>query len=110
MTYLSLNFRPNEASIIEKIANDVSNKLVTTFNDFGDFVGIEAHLEAINSLLCWESDKAIMVGILGPSGIGKSTIEGALFSQLSNQFDARAFGTYKRTIQDDYGMKLSWEK
>ncbi|XP_019088024.1 PREDICTED: disease resistance protein RPP5-like isoform X2 [Camelina sativa] len=101
----------DEASMTEKIANDVSNKLVTRSNDFGGFVGIEAHLEALNSMLCLESKEARMIGILGTSGIGKTTIARALFSQLfTSNFHHRAFVAYKRTIRDDYGMKLSWEE
>nr|AXU93554.1 RPP4/RPP5-like protein [Arabidopsis thaliana] len=101
---------PNEAHMVEKIANDVSNKLITRSKCFDDFVGIEAHIEAIN-LLCLESKEARMVGIWGQSGIGKSTIGRALFSQLSIQFPRRAFLTYKSTSGSDVsGMKLSWEK
>ncbi|KAJ0232981.1 ADP-ribosyl cyclase/cyclic ADP-ribose hydrolase [Hirschfeldia incana] len=100
----------NEAKLIDKIADDVSNKLITPSNCFGDFVGIEAHLKAMNPLLCLESEEARMVGIVGPSGIGKTTIARALFSQLSNRFHYRAFLAYRRTIQDDYGMKLRWEE
>lgn len=103
-------FRCNEANLIDKIADDVSNKLITPSNCFGDFVGIETHLEAMNPLLCLESEEARMVGIVGPSGIGKTTIARALFSQLSSQFHYQAFLAYTRTIQDDYGMKLCWEE
>ncbi|KAG2263908.1 hypothetical protein Bca52824_070987 [Brassica carinata] len=101
----------DESNMIERTANDVSNKLlIIPSNDFGDFVGIEAHLEAMNSVLCLESEDVRMVGNVGPSGIGKSTIARALFSQLSSQFHYKAFVSYKRTIQDDYGMKLRWEE
>ncbi|CAG7883716.1 protein SUPPRESSOR OF npr1-1, CONSTITUTIVE 1 [Brassica rapa] len=100
----------NEANLIDKIADNVSNKLITPSNYFGDFVGVEAHLEAMNQLLCIESEEARMVGIVGPSGIGKTTIARALFSQLSSRFHYRAFLAYRRTIQDDYGMKLCWEE
>ncbi|ANM66105.1 Disease resistance protein (TIR-NBS-LRR class) family [Arabidopsis thaliana] len=102
---------PNEAHMVEKISNDVSNKLITRSKCFDDFVGIEAHIEAIKSVLCLESKEARMVGIWGQSGIGKSTIGRALFSQLSIQFPLRAFLTYKSTSGSDVsGMKLSWEK
>lgn len=94
----------------EKIAIDVLNKLIPPTDDFGGFVGIGAHLEALNSMLCLESEEARMVGILGTSGIGKTTIARALFSQLSSKFHHRAFVAYKRTIRDDYGMKLYWEE
>jgi len=103
---------PNDAHMVEKIANDVSNKLFHPPKGFGDLVGIEDHIEAIKSILCLESKEAkIMVGIWGQSGIGKSTIGRALFSQLSSQFPLRAFVTYKSTSGSDVsGMKLSWQK
>ncbi|ANM68757.1 Disease resistance protein (TIR-NBS-LRR class) family [Arabidopsis thaliana] len=103
---------PNEANMIEHIAKDVLNKLIATSssNCFGDLVGIEAHLKAVKSILCLESEEARMVGILGPSGIGKTTIARILYSKLSSQFDYHVFGSFKRTNQDNYGMKLSWEE
>nr|AXU93625.1 RPP4/RPP5-like protein [Arabidopsis thaliana] len=102
----------NDAHMVEKIANDVSNKLFHPPKGFGDLVGIEDHIEVIKSIMCLESKEAkIMVGIWGQSGIGKSTIGRALFSQLSSQFPLRAFVTYKSTSGSDVsGMKLSWEK
>lgn len=96
--------------MVEKIANDVSNKLFPPPKGFGDLVGIEDHIVAIKSILCLESKEARMVGIWGQSGIGKSTIGRALFSQLSSQFPLRAFVTYKSTSGDVSGMKLNWEK
>nr|AXU93595.1 RPP4/RPP5-like protein [Arabidopsis thaliana] len=103
---------PSEAAMVVKIANDVSNKLFPLAKGFGDLVGIEDHIEAIKLKLYLESKEArIMVGIWGQSGIGKSTIGRALYSQLSIQFHHRAFVTYKSTSGSDVsGMKLSWEK
>nr|AXU93551.1 RPP4/RPP5-like protein [Arabidopsis thaliana] len=102
---------PNEAAMIEELAEDVLRKTMTPSDDFGDLVGIENHIEAIKSVLCLESKEARMVGIWGQSGIGKSTIGRALYSQLSSQFHHRAFLTYKSTSGSDVsGMKLSWEK
>ncbi|VYS62975.1 unnamed protein product [Arabidopsis thaliana] len=103
---------PSEAAMVVKIANDVSNKLFPLPKGFGDLVGIEDHIEAIKLKLYLESKEArIMVGIWGQSGIGKSTIGRALYSQLSIQFHHRAFVTYKSTSGSDVsGMKLSWEK
>ncbi|XP_019086859.1 PREDICTED: disease resistance protein RLM3 isoform X2 [Camelina sativa] len=34
----------SEAEMVENIANDVSNKLITPSDNFRDFVGIEAHI------------------------------------------------------------------
>lgn len=79
--------RDDEAEMIEKIAADVSNKLnVTPSKDFDGMVGIEAHLRKVNSYLRLECDDVMMIGIQGPTGIGKTTIARALFNQLSANF------------------------
>ncbi|EOA29165.1 hypothetical protein CARUB_v10025432mg [Capsella rubella] len=102
---------PNEAAMIEKVTNDVLKKSMTASDDdFGDLVGIEDHLEVLNSLLCLESEDARVVGILGTSGIGKTTIARALYSQLSSQFHLKAFEACRRTIGDEYSQKLYWEE
>nr|AXU93667.1 RPP4/RPP5-like protein [Arabidopsis thaliana] len=102
---------PSEAAMIEELAEDVLRKTMTPSDDFGDLVGIEDHIEAIKSVLCLESKEARMVGIWGLSGIGKSTIGRALYSQLSSQFPLRAFLTYKSNSGSDVsGMKFSWQK
>ncbi|KAL1195563.1 putative disease resistance protein RPP1 [Cardamine amara subsp. amara] len=100
----------NEAKMIEKIATDVSRKLnVTPSRDFEGMVGLEAHLNKLDSLLCLESDEVKMIGIWGPAGIGKSTIARALYNQLSSGFQLRCFmGNLKGTCKiDDYDSKLS---
>ncbi|CAF1920659.1 unnamed protein product [Brassica napus] len=97
-----------EAKMIEHIAKDVFNKLMIPSNDFSDIVGIEAHFEKLNSLLCLESEEVMKLGIWGPSGVGKSTIGSALFSLLSSRFHKHAFFvSYKRKKKwDDNKMKL----
>ncbi|CAA7055368.1 unnamed protein product [Microthlaspi erraticum] len=102
----------DEAKMIEKIVNDISNKLNSTeSNDFGNFVGIEDHMTKMKSLLNLESDRVIMIGIWGPSGVGKTTIGRALFSQLSCQFSHRIFidktkENYSRAKSNDYNTML----
>nr|QOE89129.1 DM10 [Arabidopsis thaliana]QOE89130.1 DM10 [Arabidopsis thaliana] len=102
----------NEAKMIEKIARDVSNKLNATISwDFEDMVGIEAHLEKMQSLLNLDyEDGAMIVGIYGPAGIGKTTIARALHSRLSSSFQLTCFmenirGSYNSGL-DEYGLKL----
>ncbi|KAH0939949.1 hypothetical protein HID58_007410 [Brassica napus] len=97
-----------EAKMIEHIAKDVFNKLMIPSNDFNAIVGIEAHFEKLNSLLCLESEEVKKLGIWGPSGVGKSTIGSALFSLLSSRFHKHAFFvSYKRKkMWDDNKMKL----
>ncbi|KAF3575497.1 hypothetical protein DY000_02033603, partial [Brassica cretica] len=101
--------------MIEKIVNDVSSKLGSResneSNDFDDFVGIEAHMKNMNSLLELESEREVMVGIWGPSGVGKTTIGRTLFSQLSCQFQRSFFidktkEIYTRANSYDHYTKL----
>jgi hypothetical protein len=52
--------------MVETIARDVSNKLNTTISkDFEDMVGIEAHLQKMQSLLHLDNeDEAIIVVLM----------------------------------------------
>ncbi|CAA7053865.1 unnamed protein product [Microthlaspi erraticum] len=101
----------NEPEMIEKIARDVSNKLNVTISwDFEDMVGIEAHLENMQSVLRFCEDGAMIVGISGPAGIGKTTIARALQSRISSNFQLTCFmenlrGSCKNGL-DEYDLKL----
>ncbi|KAG7532629.1 AAA+ ATPase domain [Arabidopsis thaliana x Arabidopsis arenosa] len=89
--YCSANW-DNEANMMETIATDVLKKLkITAAKDFRDFVDLEDHISKMSSLLCLESEEVRMVGIWGPSGIGKSTIARALYNQLAHQFRRSIF-------------------
>ncbi|KAG7605139.1 Toll/interleukin-1 receptor homology (TIR) domain superfamily, partial [Arabidopsis thaliana x Arabidopsis arenosa] len=111
----------NEASMIEEIANDILGKMnISPSNDFEDLVGIEDHITKMSSLLHLESEEVRMVGIWGPSGIGKTTIARALFSRLSCQFQSSVFidkvfisksmEVYSGANLVDYNMKLHLQR
>ena len=100
--------------MIEKIARDVSNKLNTRISrDFEDMVGIETHLKKMQSLLHLDDDdedEAMIVGICGPAGIGKTTIARALHSRFSSSFQLTCFmenirGSCNSGL-DEYGLKM----
>ncbi|CAA7031062.1 unnamed protein product [Microthlaspi erraticum] len=99
--------------MIERIAIDVSNELIKSApsNDFDGFVGMRAHMEKIRPLLLLGSNEVRMIGIWGPSGIGKSTIARVLYSQYSHQFQLTVFmenikRRYPRPYYDEYTTKL----
>ena len=98
--------------MIEKIARDVSNKLNTRISrDFEDMVGIETHLKKLQSLLHLDDEEeAMILGICGPAGIGKTTIARALHSRFSNSFQLTCFMENVRgscnSGLDEYGLKM----
>ncbi|KAL1225323.1 Disease resistance protein RML1B [Cardamine amara subsp. amara] len=101
----------NEATMIEKIARDILDKLnATPSRDFDDMVGLEAHLREMESLLDLDYVGVKMVAISGPAGIGKTTIARALHSRLSNRFQLSCFVDNLRASyhsgSDEYGLKL----
>lgn len=92
-------YRASESEMITKIVKDVSNELPST--DFDRFVGIEAHVAKMKSMICLESDEVKMVGIWGPAGIGKTTIAKALYNQVSSNFQLKY---YKENLEGKYKM------
>ncbi|KAF2581665.1 hypothetical protein F2Q68_00000359 [Brassica cretica] len=113
----SPNVRDNEAAMIKKIATDISSMLnnFTPSNDFDGLVGMKAHFEKMEPLLCLGSDEVRMIGIWGPPGIGKTTIGRVAYNQLSNSFQLSAFmddlkSNYSRLCSDDYSAKLQLQQ
>ncbi|XP_023634084.1 probable disease resistance protein RPP1 [Capsella rubella] len=109
----------NEAIMIEKITIDVLDMLnrSSPSRDFDDLIGMEAHIERVISLLEQDSDEVRMIGICGPSGIGKTTIARVLHSKLCNDFELSAFmENIKDLMQtrslfsDVYSAKLHLQK
>ncbi|KAF8113217.1 hypothetical protein N665_0054s0032 [Sinapis alba] len=111
--YHSRNWE-NEAEMIEEIATDVSNKLnnSTPSSDFDNLVGMESHMIKMAPFLRLDSDEVRIIGILGPSGIGKTTIARFLFKKHSGRFQLSVFmeNIKKRyavpVCSDDYSVKV----
>ncbi|KAL0738753.1 hypothetical protein Bca4012_014963 [Brassica carinata] len=107
----------DEAAMIEDISTDVFNKLnnSTQSSDFDILVGMSTHMEKLELLLRLGSNEVRMIGIWGPSGIGKSTIARVLFSQHSHEFQFSVFmenikRRFPRPYYDEYSAKLQLQK
>ncbi|EFH47107.1 predicted protein [Arabidopsis lyrata subsp. lyrata] len=109
----------NEAAMTKKIATDVSNMLnrYSPSRDFDGFIGMGAHMNEMESLLCLDSDEVRMIGIWGPSGIGKTTIARVLYSQFSESFELSIFMEnikelmYTRPVcSDEYSAKIQLQQ
>ncbi|KAG2306455.1 hypothetical protein Bca4012_084527 [Brassica carinata] len=76
------------------------------------FIGMEAHMNKISRVLRRDLDEVRMIGILGPAGIGKTTIARCLFNQLSHTFQYSVFMMNVKAMytppvcSDDYNVKL----
>ncbi|KAH0711335.1 hypothetical protein KY289_007294 [Solanum tuberosum] len=84
----------NQSMKIDQIVDHISSKLCRSarfLSDLQDVVGINSHLEKLESLLQIEINNVQIVGIWGTGGIGKTTIANAIFDTLSNQFEAACF-------------------
>ncbi|CAN7033535.1 unnamed protein product [Brassica rapa subsp. trilocularis] len=108
-----------EAKMIEVIAIDVSNKLnnFAPSSDFNGLIGMESYTTEMEPLLQLDSNEVRKIGILGPLGIGKTTIARYLFNQHSQDFQLSVFmDNIRRNYQaaaafsDDYSVMLDLQK
>nr|XP_043632984.1 TMV resistance protein N-like [Erigeron canadensis] len=80
-----------EYAIIDKIVQEILHNIQPLGNEIC-IIGIESHMEILNSLLIMEATQNVrIIGILGMGGIGKTTIARALFRRISYKFQGSCF-------------------
>ena len=116
MNYPHVFGSDNEAEMINKVALDVTAMLgFTPSKDFDDFIGIEARMMEIKSKLILQSEEVKVIGVVGPPGIGKTTIATVLYNQISPGFPFSTFlenikGSYEKPCGNNYRLKLRLQK
>ena len=83
----------SESDFIQNIVEEISNaRLNWTPLYVAEYpVGINSHVEAIESLLDIGLDEVIVVGIHGLPGVGKTTIAKAVYNKIARHFDGSSF-------------------
>ncbi|XP_043810319.1 disease resistance protein RUN1-like [Manihot esculenta] len=67
-------------------------------------IGIDDHLEKMNSCLAMRFDDVRLVGIHGMGGIGKTTLAREIFDRISNQFESSSFVANVREVSEKSGL------
>ncbi|XP_019089585.1 PREDICTED: probable disease resistance protein RPP1 isoform X2 [Camelina sativa] len=103
----------NDAAMIEQLASRVSDMMnLVPSRNFDNLVGMNAHIENLKRFLRPDDSRNVrIIGIWGPSGIGKSTIAKVLFGEYSQEFQLSAFMANVKTrypirSHDNIGHKL----
>ncbi|XP_044511384.1 disease resistance-like protein DSC1 [Mangifera indica] len=95
-----------DAQLVEKIVDDILEKLkdASYSNDSSGLIGLSSRIERVKSLLYIGLIDFQILGILGMGGIGKTTIAGAVFNQISSQFEGCCFRINVREESEKYGL------
>ncbi|XP_050233870.1 disease resistance-like protein DSC1 [Mercurialis annua] len=96
----------SESKLIQEIVEDVLKKLnnMSLSSDSKGLVGIDPHIDKIESLLCAGLTDVRFLGIWGMGGAGKTTIAEVVFTRLSSKFDGCCFLTNVNEESERYGL------
>ncbi|KAI5384429.1 hypothetical protein KIW84_071444 [Lathyrus oleraceus] len=86
----SHKIRP-DSILVEEVVKYISEQLNhCVSSDYEGNVGIDKHVEKIQTLLHLESSSVRIIGIWGMGGIGKTEIASAIYEKLATHFSSRS--------------------
>ncbi|XP_031255501.1 TMV resistance protein N-like [Pistacia vera] len=101
----SMVIRP-ESKLVGDIVKEILKKLndLSPSRDCEGLIGMDAHIDHIESILCLGLSDFRMVRIWGMGGIGKTTLAEALFNRIYDQFEHSCFIPNVREESERYGQ------
>ncbi|XP_050131037.1 TMV resistance protein N-like isoform X6 [Malus sylvestris] len=99
--------RDYEAKLISNIVEDILPKVLDgTYLDVAKYpVGIQSCVQEVKDLLGVDGNGRRVVGIWGPSGIGKTTIAKAVYNAIAHKFQGSCFlGDVRETLTSREGL------
>ncbi|CAN6699097.1 unnamed protein product [Malus baccata var. baccata] len=99
--------RDYEAKLISNIVEDILPKVLDgTYLDVAKYpVGIKSCVQEVKDLLGVDGNGRRVVGIWGPSGIGKTTIAKAVYNAIAHKFQGSCFlGDVRETLTSREGL------
>nr|XP_009781508.1 PREDICTED: TMV resistance protein N-like [Nicotiana sylvestris]XP_016448320.1 PREDICTED: TMV resistance protein N-like [Nicotiana tabacum] len=83
----------HEARVIEQIVEDIMAKLggQRQSSNAENLVGMESHMQKVYKMLQVGSGEVRFLGILGMSGLGKTTLARVIYDNIRSQFEGACF-------------------
>lgn len=97
----------HESKVIQDIVGVILKRVSPPFS-VKDLVGIDSHVEKINTYLRIGLNEVRMIGICGMGGIGKTTIAKVVYERLSNRFEGCSFLSNVRVVTKRFVCKKNF--